>query len=145
MAGIPKLEKDTGSRMIGIDTNVLLRLFTEDNPDQKAASTAALRGRPSESVRVTTIVLAELVWTLRRFYKIPKLEIISIVERLLAREELVIEGRAEALEALGNYQYGKADFGDYFIASLNRSEGASPTLTFDRDAASDNDLFQLLA
>jgi predicted nucleic-acid-binding protein len=130
--------------MIGIDTNVLLRLFTDDNPRQTSASTAALLAQGPGSVRVSVIVLTELVWTLGRYYKIPKVEVIAMAENLLSREELVIESRGEALEALEAYRSTKADFGDCFIAVLNQVAGAVPTLTFDRTASETLKLFRLV-
>jgi predicted nucleic-acid-binding protein len=130
--------------MIGIDTNVLLRLFTEDNPRQTSASTAALLAQEPGSVRVSIIVLTELVWTLGRYYKIPKSDVIAIAESLLSREELIIECRGEVLGALEIYRGSKADFGDCFIAVLNQAAGAVPTLTFDRNAAESLRLFQLV-
>ena len=128
--------------MIGIDTNVLLRLFTDDSPPQVAAAKAFFDRQPGASIRVSCIVLTELVWTLRRHYKLSKPLIIEAVKAMLSRRELVIEGRAEVLEALRFYEYGGADFGDYFIGLLNRANGAHPTYTFDRDAAGNESLFR---
>lgn len=130
--------------MIGVDTNVLLRLFTEDNPRQTSASTSVLLSQGTGSVRVSVIVLTELVWTLGRYYKISKPDVIAIAESLLEREELMIEARGEVLQALQIYRGSKADFGDCFIAVLNRAAGAAPTLTFDRIAAESINLFQLV-
>ena len=58
--------------MIGIDTNVLLRIFgsDEDDPDQVAAARGLLR--TAAPLFVNPIVLAEFVWTLRRTYKLDR-------------------------------------------------------------------------
>lgn len=121
--------------MIGIDTNVLLRLFTTDSPEQTAATNKLIGKRGPSSIRLTNIVVAELVWTLVRHYKREKNEIVDIVEQLLEREELVFESRSAVMMALRWFERGKADFADYLIGALNEEAGASPTYTFDHLAA----------
>lgn len=121
--------------MIGWDTNVLLRLFTADNPEQTAATVKLLSTCGPGSIRLTNIVVAELVWTLVRHYKRERDEILNILEKLLQREELVFENRSAVMIARRWFENGKADFGDYLIGALNDEAGASPTYTFDRLAA----------
>ena len=56
--------------MIGIDTNILLRLWLNDDPAQNKRIDALLAehgGRP-ESLLVTDVVLVEAIWTLRSAY-----------------------------------------------------------------------------
>jgi predicted nucleic-acid-binding protein len=136
MARIPGLEEGKGGRMIGWDTNVLLRLFTSDNPAQTAAVIKLLSGCGPASIRLTNIVIAELVGTLVRHYKRQRQEIVEIVEKLLQREELVFENRSAVMMALRWFEQGNADFGDYLIGALNDEAGAAPTFTFDRQASS---------
>jgi predicted nucleic-acid-binding protein len=120
--------------MIGIDTNVLLRLFTADDPEQTAAAIKLIDG--CGQIRIANIVIAELVWTLRgRKYRLQKTRVVEIVEELLRREELVFESRSAVMMALRWFDSGKADFGDYLIAASNEDASASPTFTFDRMAA----------
>ena len=53
--------------MIGLDTNILLRLWLNDDPAQNKRIDALLaeHGSTPESLLVTDVVLAEAVWTLR--------------------------------------------------------------------------------
>ena len=122
--------------MIGLDTNVLVRLCVRDHPDQVEAALRLLSGVPPASVRVSVVVLAELTWTLLRRYRLDKAALIATVEGLLSRVELDIEGRGAVMTALRWYRGGNADFADYLIAALNREAGAAPTYTFDERAAS---------
>src|SRR5262245_57290221 len=124
MARVPGLEEGKGSRMIGWDTNVLLRLFTIDHPAQTAAAIKLIDGCGPASIRLTNIVMAELVWTLARYYKRQKHEIVDIVEQLLQRQELVFESRSAVMVALRWFEQGNADFGDYLIGALNDEAGA---------------------
>ncbi len=121
--------------MIGIDSNVLIRLLVNDQQEQAQAAADLLRDRGSESVRVANVVIAETVWVLGRHYRQEKAKIIEIIVLLLGREELVFEGRSALMTALNWYERGKADFADYLIAASNAEAGASPTYTFDQNAA----------
>ena len=122
--------------MIGVDTNVLLRLCVRDDPDQVKATHKLLSGAPPASVRVSVVVLAELAWTLLRRYRLDRAALTATIESLLLRVELDIEGRSAVMTALQWYREGKADFADYLIAAFNREAGAAPTYTFDQQAAS---------
>ena len=133
------MEEDAGQegpQLIGVDTNVLVRLCVRDDPDQVKAALRLLSGAPAASVRVSVVVLAELTWTLLRRYRLDKAALIATVESLLSRVELDIEGRGAVMTALRWYRNGNADFADYLIAALNREVGAAPTYTFDERAAS---------
>ena len=121
--------------MIGLDTNVLLRLFTNDNPAQTEASLALLEAQGPGGIRVDRLVMAELVWTLGRQYKRDRSQIANIVEDLLAREELEFDDRDITMTALERFRRSKADFADHLIAAANDRQGATPTYTFDQGAA----------
>ena len=56
--------------MIGIDTNILLRLWLNDAPSQNNRIDALLDayGGTPESMLLTDVVLAEAVWALRCAY-----------------------------------------------------------------------------
>jgi predicted nucleic-acid-binding protein len=129
--------------MIAVDTNILLRVFVADDPEQTQAALALINGRGESSMYISVIVLVEFVWTLRRFYKFDKSRIAAALEAMLSVRELVIEGHEEVLAALKYWRNGKADFSDYFLALLNNAQGAAPTYTFDRDAA-EGELFELV-
>jgi predicted nucleic-acid-binding protein len=122
--------------LIGLDTNVLVRLCVRDDSTQVEAALRLLSGAPPASVRISVVVLAELAWTLLRRYRLEKVALVSIMEDLLSRVELDIEGRSAVMMATHWYRTGNADFADYLIAALNREAGATSTYTFDERAAS---------
>jgi len=121
--------------MIGLDTNLLVRYLTRDDPAQyaKAAAfidTAVGRG---EQFLVNTTVLCELVWVLGAAYGYSREEIAGALERVFATSQFDIERLDDARRALSDYRSTKADFSDALIGRVNRSLGASHTVTFDRD------------
>ena len=121
--------------MIGLDTNVFLRLFVEDNLDQTTRARRFVAAAVREDVCfVNAVVLAEFVWTLGIRLKRKKPEIAEIVEQALTADDLEIAHRGCALRALDAYRAGDADFADYYLAEINRESGCTTTVTFDRDA-----------
>lgn len=120
--------------MIGLDTNVLARYLTDDEPVQsrKAAAciqTAIARG---ERLAISEVVLCELAWVLRYAYKVTKDDLLLTLDRLLATTQFVIGRRGAVRAALEQYRTGRADFADYVIGELHRREGSLRTMTFDR-------------
>ena len=65
------------------------------------------------------------------------------LDLLLQSPEFVVPFGVEAADAVRRYREGSADFADYLLAAINRASGCRSTLTFDREAA-DDDQFTLL-
>lgn len=121
--------------MIGLDTNVLLRLFDDTDAVQTGLARALMERSGPQSLRITNLVVAELVWTLKRHYGQPRDRLVQILHQLLRMPQLVFEDRSAVMTASLWFQSGQADFADYLIAAANEEAGAHPTLTFDRAAA----------
>lgn len=120
--------------MIGLDTNVLVRYLTQDDPGQSARAshlieTQCTRASPG---RIAIVVLCELVWVLRGAYRYEKPLIVAALEQILATAELEIESEDTARQALFAYRCGSADFADYVIFVSNRARGCQVTYSFDR-------------
>jgi predicted nucleic-acid-binding protein len=126
--------------MIGVDTNVLLRLSDEESPQERARARELVRTQPGR-LFVNEIVLAEFVWTLAKAFKKPRREIAERVAILLEADEFVVARSPEAGRALERYRDGRADFTDYFLAEINRSQGCSATASFDAKAVKSGDPF----
>src|SRR5271165_3155383 len=118
--------------MIGVDTNVLLRLFIDDDPAQCERARRFVETASTDApCLVNPIVLAEFAWTLGRTYKKKRGEVARLVEGILAMDDLEIPYRRAARDALTAYRAGKADFRDYFLAETNAELGCASTATFD--------------
>jgi predicted nucleic-acid-binding protein len=118
--------------MIGLDTNVLLRLFVEDDRAQCDRARSLVRQVTAEGpVVVNAIVLSEFVWTLGRALKLKKAKILHLIAEVLSADDLEIEHRPAAEAALAAYRGGDADFPDYYLAEINAELGCASTATFD--------------
>jgi len=121
-----------------IDTNVLVRFFTQDDPVQSPRAEALLASfSASDPVWVGLAVVLELVWVLGDFYRMKRDDIAHILHMLLTRQEIVVERVESVRQALHLYRNGKVDFADCLISSCAYAAGCDATLTFDRKAARD--------
>jgi predicted nucleic-acid-binding protein len=122
--------------MTGLDTNVLVRYLTEDDPVQTIAAGKIMHSfSPNSRGFISLIVLAELVWVLESLYRFKKKEIEHVLETLLRSEELVIERAEIVSQALRIFRGGHADFADYLIERSGHAAQCDNTVTFDRKAA----------
>ena len=122
--------------MIGIDTNILARFFTQDDPGQSRRADEFLQSlTPEEPGFISLVVLAELVWVLRRYYGVNKLQLIRGLDQLLNSPELVLEEQAVVAQALRRFANAKADFADCLIERAGHLAGCRATVTFDGQAA----------
>ena len=130
--------------MIGVDTNIVLRLFDRGEPAQTAAAERLFADATNaDGFLLNPIVLVELAWTLDRTYKLDRETIADHLDRILQASEFVVPFVDEAVAAASRYRAGPADFADYFFAEINHALGCTTTVTFDRAAAKD-DRFTLL-
>jgi len=122
--------------MVGLDTNVLVRYFAQDDPVQSPAAERILDSFTQEMPGfVSQMTLVETVWVLSRSYKMTREAIAEVIETLLQVSELVVENTATSYQALASYRATKADFSDTLIAHAGLSAACQKTLTFDRVAA----------
>jgi len=123
--------------MIGLDTNILVRYFTQDDPVQSEVANRLIETHCSRSnpAHINQIVLCELVWVLRRAYSYDKEQLLALLDQLLITVELDIENEELARKALTAWRNGTADYSDYLLALSNQASGCELTYSFDRKLA----------
>lgn len=124
--------------MKGLDTNILVRFLTADEPNQsEIARSIILRSEAhGERFHVSTLVLVELAWVLQGTrYRLSREETADTLHALLETAVFVIQDRDLVRRAVEAYRRGPADFSDYLIGEQDRRAGCDTTLTFDRRLA----------
>jgi predicted nucleic-acid-binding protein len=131
--------------MRGLDTNVLVRYLTQDDPRQSKRANAVIESAlaSGERLHVDTIVLCELVWVLRGAYRLDRATVAASLLQLIDAAQLSLDDRDLVREAAHRYRTGPGDFADYAIGLRDRAAGCETTLTFDR-AHKRSELFSLL-
>ncbi len=120
--------------MTGLDTNVLVRYLTQDDPAQSRKANALVADIVAAGDRcfLGVIVLCELVWVLRGAYGLDKATVLLTLDRILATAQLDVDEKDLVRRAAEDYRNGRGDFADYLIGHRNREAGCATTATFDR-------------
>jgi predicted nucleic-acid-binding protein len=122
--------------MIGIDTNIVVRYLTHDDPGQTAAAVKMMDSlSPDSPGFLSLIVIVELVWVLEVSYRFKKSEIERVLEILLRSKELLIERAEIVSQALRKFSASNAEFADCLIERCGHAAECQHTVTFDRNAA----------
>ena len=115
--------------MIAIDTNVLVRVLTNDDRIQAKRAMARLRSEPAW---ISRTVILETGWVLRHAYGLDAVAIGKAFSTLLGVASIEVEDRPAVLKALLWYGEGM-DLADALHLAL--SDRARAFVTFDRELA----------
>jgi len=117
-----------------VDANVLLSLITNDPLDLAARSTRLVqRAEQGDiSLKVSPLVVAEIVWVLNSFYKYSRTQIAEVLIPLLTSEGLILENSELVIAAFEQIATVNVDFADAYLAEIARQQGES-VVSFDRD------------
>ncbi len=122
--------------MIGVDTNVLVRLFVEDDEKQSEAAKLFFAARsPSDPAVISFVVVAELVWVLRNPYSFNLERVADLLAALLESGDFLVERREIVEAAITLARGSRVDIADCLISAIAADLGATSTATFDRGAA----------
>jgi predicted nucleic-acid-binding protein len=115
--------------MRAVDTNVLVRLITRDDPRQVAAAEAYV----AKGAWVPHLAVAEVTWVLESVYERAPAAIATAVEMLLSHEQLVVQDEEVVAAAVAQFrQRPKVGFSDCLMLEVARKAGHTPLGTFDR-------------
>ncbi|KTB65756.1 type II toxin-antitoxin system VapC family toxin [Pseudomonas allii] len=121
--------------MIGLDTNVLVRYVTQDDPVQSAKASELIESLTTASPGFISLVsIVELVWVLQSCYQSAKSDVVIVLETLLRTRELTVEHGEIIWQALRKFVANKADFADCLIERCAHAAGCEYTATFDLNA-----------
>jgi len=122
--------------VIGIDTNVLVRYFAQDDPLQSPIASALLEGlSPERRGYVSLVALVELVWVMTRRFGVKRSGIVHIVGGILESREFMVEAADTVRKALQSYAASTADFADCLIERSCHAAECDWVATFDAAAA----------
>jgi len=130
--------------MIGLDTNVLVRYLSQDDPKQSARATALIDSfTPENPGYIPLVALVELVWVMQSCYQSKKAEVVAILQMLLTTRELVVENTETVIKALKVFSGSTADFSDCLIERSSNKAGCDHCVSFDVNAVKDAGFRQL--
>jgi predicted nucleic-acid-binding protein len=123
--------------VIGIDTTVLVRYLTQDDPIQSARATKLIEDNLTarEPGFVSVVAMVETAWVLDRVYGLTHGEIATAIELVLRADLLVVESEQQVFTSMVAVREGSGSFADALICELGFKAGCSYTVTFDRKAS----------
>lgn len=118
--------------MRAADTNILVRLFTEDDRKQAEAARRFVKG----GAWISHLVVAETIWVLQSVYGRTRDDIAKAVETLVSNESLVLQDPETVTAALDVFTKNKGvDFSDCLMVSIAQKAGHKPLGTLDKKLA----------
>ena len=122
--------------MIGVDTNVLVRLFVDDDRRQHQLAVRFFAKRSaSDAAFISTVTIVEFFWVMTRTYKRTSQAVLDLLAGMLESEDAVFEGSDEVRQTIAIAQESGADLADLLIARSGEIAGCRTTVTFDQPAA----------
>jgi len=118
-----------------VDTNIFLRYLTKDDPSKYEKCKEMFKKAMKGEIAITTsaMVIAELVWTLLSYYKVPKAEVVEKVTVIVGTKNLSIPDKHIVADALVLYARKNIDFIDAYNAIFMRYHGLCEIYSYDED------------
>jgi predicted nucleic-acid-binding protein len=113
--------------MLAVDTNVIVRLIIDDDPQQSHAVRLLLR---TEAFWISKSVVLEMIWVLESFYRYDRATVHELFEILVGMANVEIEDKTEVIEALDLMSHGVDPADAMHLASTPHG---TKFVTFDRD------------
>lgn len=120
-----------------VDTDVIIRLLTGDDPKKQAASRALFKqveaGELTLFAPETVIADAVFVLSSPRLYHLPREEIRDLLTPILRLPNFRIPHRSAVIRALDVYAAANLDFGDAFIVASMQAVNSGSLYSYDTD------------
>jgi len=118
-----------------VDTNIFLRYLTGDDTEKFERCKNLFKKALKRKIRLMTshMVVAELIWTLQSFYKVPKSEVIDKIFLIVNTPEINIPDRDIISEALLLYSRKNIDYIDAYNAVFMKYHKVSDIYSYDSD------------
>lgn len=151
MTGQTQMNVRTGDGMLGdgagedsgsqpsrayVDTNVVIRLLTGDDPAKQRAARALFGAARDGTVMLTLheAAVAEAVYVLSsgQLYRVPRGQVAAMLTGLCLLPNVEVRNRAQVLSALALYAVTNLDFEDALIAEAMKLDGVQIVYSYDK-------------
>jgi predicted nucleic-acid-binding protein len=121
--------------MIFIDSNIFLRYFEREDEQSYRKSERVFSKIVNGNITgiSTSLVIAEVVWVLQRFYNWNRKEIYNNIELILKTPNIRFKERSILRSAISLYGDGNIDFIDAYNYFYMKANGVSEIYSFDKD------------
>ena len=120
-----------------IDTDVIIRFLSGDDPDKQAAATRLFEQIEQGllTVQAPDPVIADAVYVLAspRLYHLPRRDVQEMLTTLVRLPQFQVQNRWSVLRALDLYAVTRLDFGDALIIASMEQQGSHLLYSYDTD------------
>lgn len=120
--------------MIAVDTNILVRIFVEDETTDQVEAARKLASH-AKKIFVPQIVQIELVWVLKTAFQLNKKMILIVLKELQHNDAFILQQTEIFTAAVSLYEQSVADFSDCVIAEEVATQPHCSLYTFDKKFA----------
>jgi predicted nucleic-acid-binding protein len=118
-----------------VDTNIFIRYFVPDHPEHSPLARQLFEQieRGEVSVRITDTVVFETVFTLEKYYRVPRVKIAEVWLDVLTLPGLVASNKEILRDTFGLWVERSAlSYADSFHLISAKAMGLDTMITFDR-------------
>ncbi len=115
-----------------IDTNIILRFFTEEKPSKKLIDFFERLQKGEERVKCLDMVFFQVIFVLKSYYKAEKCEIVKGMKELLYFKGLRVRDRQTLERTLELWETHPDDIIDCYIVANMEKEDEREIYSFDK-------------
>ena len=118
-----------------VDTNIFLRYLTKDDLAKFNRCREVFKKAIKGEIFLFTseMVIAELIWTLLSYYRVPKAEVIEKVSIIIGTRNLHILNKAIIADSIVLYGQKNIDYIDAYNTVFMKSQGLEKIYSYDED------------
>ncbi|WP_043733092.1 PIN domain-containing protein [Nocardia asiatica] len=113
-----------------LDTNILVRHFTQDPPEMGKRATAFLA--ESETLHLPDLILAEMVYVLQSVYRVARPQVAALSRALIGSRNVVTDDPALLIRTIDVYEHHRLSFADAYLVALAEADPGSSVASFDK-------------
>jgi predicted nucleic-acid-binding protein len=119
-----------------VDTNVIIRLITQDDPILTKKSLKIIRKIKTGKTKalITSLVIAEVIYVLTspKLYNISREKSVLAIKIILETKNVIVEEKKIIYKALDLYNKTKLDFPDCYLIAKKEEKNFKSILSFDK-------------
>jgi predicted nucleic acid-binding protein len=113
-----------------LDTSVLIRYLTNDDPVKAAAAGSYLQSAAKDSLLLPDVAVAELSFVLLRVYRWPAGRVADVIRGVVNDRAIVVPDGSQWLQVADDLEHGYGPV-DAYLLRLAERQGMSAVITFD--------------
>lgn len=113
-----------------LDTNIIVRHFTGDPPDQ--ARLAARYLDEADQLLLPDLIVAEVAYVLESYYRMSRDEVAAVLRSTLAIPAVHVADRGLLQRTVELYDIQRLGFADAYLVASAESTGVNTVASFDR-------------